>query len=97
MHKVRIKKSDDVCVNCICFFPVEGMRDEKIDTPIGQCRRRCPQIVWHFPEKDIATGFPFVAVNGTCMEGMRKDGKFESFLARAIYNNLPESKRGSKK
>jgi hypothetical protein len=91
---VRIKKADDVCLNCIAFFPSE--LQAKDGTPLGECRRHSPQIVWHFDAKDIASAYPFTTVNAKCMEGMRKDGKFESFLARAIYKNIPVPK-GQKK
>lgn len=90
MRKVKIKKSDDVCLNCIAFFPTD-MRTQN-GTPMGQCRRRCPQIVWHFPEKDIATGYPFVEVNGKCMEGRRKDTG-DMYLCREIDRIKKDAKK----
>ena len=88
-QKVRIKKSDDVCLNCIAF--VLTNLEAKDGTPLGECRRVPPKIVWHFDAKDIATSYPFVAVNSKCLAGVRKDG--ETFLARVIERN----KKGSKK
>jgi hypothetical protein len=93
MRTVRIKKSDDVCVNCICYYPTDLRTKDNV--PMGQCRRRCPQIVWHFPEKDIATGFPFVAVTGSCMDGLRKDSG-ASYLTRAINKDREIEKKARK-
>ena len=89
-HQVKIKKTDDVCLNCISFVPSE-LKDSRDGTPLGECRRRCPQLLWHFIANDAATIFPIVAVNSKCMDGLRPNG--ETYLARTIERNKKGSKR----